>query len=71
MALPTRAKPSFSNHQSFPLRRLHKTLSLTYQRADRRSKMNHNPAVARTKTTSQKVKNDEKAEGFVPDEETR
>ena len=71
MALPTRAKPSFSNHQSFPSRRLHKTLSLTYQRADRRSKMNHNPAAARTKTTSQKVKKDEKAEGFVPDEGTR
>jgi len=34
-------------------------------------KENHNPAVAKTKTTSQKVYQDEKAEGFVPDEGTR
>ena len=34
-------------------------------------KENHSSAVARTKTTSQKVYQDEKAEGFVPDEGTR
>ena len=34
-------------------------------------KENHNSAVARAKTTSPKVYQDEKAEGFVPDEGTR
>jgi len=36
-ALPARARPSFS-HQCLPSRSLHKPLSLTHQRADRRSK---------------------------------
>ena len=54
MALPTRARPSFSHHQSFPSGSLHKPLSLLYQRADRRSKKNHNPTVTKTKATLQK-----------------
>ena len=41
------------------------------QKADRGSKKNHNLAVAGTKTTSQRVNQDEKAEGYVPDEGTR
>ena len=60
MALPTRARPSFFHHQSFPSGNLHKPLSLLYQRADRRSKKNHNPTVTKTKTTLQKVNQDEK-----------
>ena len=41
-ALPTRARPNFSHHQSLPPGSLHKPLRLLHQRADRRSK-NHNP----------------------------
>ena len=53
MALPTRARPSFSHHSSLPSGNLHKPLSLLQQRADRRSKKNHNSAA--DKTTLQKV----------------
>ena len=35
--LPTRARPSFSHHQSLSSRSLHKPLSLIHQRACRRS----------------------------------
>ena len=35
-ALHTRAKPSFSNHQSLPSRSLHEPLSLLHQRADKK-----------------------------------
>ena len=70
-ALPTRARPSFSHHQSLPSGNLHKPLSQLHQRADRRSKKNHNPTAARTKTTLQKVNQYEKAESYVPDEGTR
>ena len=35
MALPTRARPSFFHHQSFPSGNLHKPLSLIHQRARR------------------------------------
>ena len=70
-ALPTRARLSFSHHQSLPSGSLYRPLSLIHQRADRRSKKNYNPTAARNKTTSQKVNQDEKAEGFVPDEGTK
>ena len=53
-ALLTRARSSFSHHQSLPSGSLHKHLSLLHQRADRRSKKNHNPTVTTTKTTLQK-----------------
>ena len=71
MALPIRARLSFSHHQSLPSGNLHRSLNLIHQTADRRSKKGHNPTAARPKTTSQKVNHDEKAEGFVPDEGTR
>ena len=71
MALPIRARLSFSHHQSLPSGNLHRSLNLIHQMADRRSKKGHNPTAARPKTTSQKVNHDEKAEGFVPDEGTR
>ena len=47
-ALPTRARPSFSRHQSIPSESLHKPLSLIYQRADR-SKKKHSLAAAKAK----------------------
>ena len=53
-ALPTRARPSFSHHQSLPSGSLYKRLSLLHQRADRRSKKNHSPTVTKIKTTLQK-----------------
>ena len=71
MALPIRARLSFSHHQSLLSGNLHRSLNLIHQTADRRSKKGHNPTAARPKTTSQKVNHDEKAEGFVPDEGTR
>ena len=52
-ALPTRARPSFSHHQSLPSGSLHKTLSLLHQRAYKRSK-NYGATVTKTKTTLQK-----------------
>jgi len=61
--------PIFSHHQSLPSASLHKPLSLIHQRADRKSK-NENP-IGRMKTASEKVNQDEKAEGYVPDEGTR
>ena len=70
MPLTTRARLSFSHKQSLPSGSLNKPVSLIHQRADRRSKKNHNPAVAKTKTTSQKVNQGEKAESFVSDERT-
>ena len=68
-ALPTRARSSFSHGRSLPSGSSHKPLSVIRQRADR-SKKNHNPAAARTKTTLQIYQN-EKAESYVPDEGTR
>ena len=50
-ALPTRATPSSTHHQSLPWGSLHKPLSLTHQRADSRRKKNGNPAACGTKTT--------------------
>ena len=55
MALPTRARPSFSHHQSLPSGRLHKPLSLLHQRADRRSKKNYSPSVVTTKPHYRKL----------------
>jgi len=55
MALPTRARPTPSHHQSLPSGRLHKPLSLLHQRADRRSKKNYSPSVARTKPHYRKL----------------
>ena len=49
--LPTRARPSFSHHQSLASGSLQKPVSLLHQRADRRSKKNHSPTVAKTKAT--------------------
>ena len=46
---------------TFPLGSLHKTLSFLHHKADRRSKKNHNAIAARTKTTLQKVNQEEKA----------
>ena len=61
------SKTQFFHHQSLPSASLYKSLSLIQQRADRRSKKNHNPAAARNKITLQKVNQDEKAKGFAPD----
>ena len=44
---------------------------MSHQRAERRSKKNQTPTAARMKTTLQKVNQNEKAEGYVPDEWTR
>ena len=46
---------------TFPLGSLHKPLSFLHHKADRRSKKNHNAIAARTKTTLQKVNQEEKA----------
>ena len=54
--------------QSLPSGTLHKPL---HQRADRRSKKNCNPTMARAKITLQKVNQDEKAKSYVPDEGAR
>ena len=70
-ALPTRARPSFSHHQSLPSRSLHKPISLIHQRANRRCKKKHSLIAAKTKSALQKVNHDEKAERYVPDEGTR
>jgi len=69
-ALLTRARPSFSYHQSLPSRSLHKLLSLIHQRADRISKK-YCLTAAKTKTKVEKVNHDEKADNYVPDEGTR
>jgi len=70
-ALLTRARPSFSHHQSLPSRSLHKPISLIHQRANRRCKKKHSLIAAKTKSVLQKVNHDEKAERYVPDEGTR
>ena len=70
-ALPTRGRPSFSHHQFLLSESLHKPPSFIHQRANRRSKKIYNPAVARKKTASQKVKQNENAEDYVLDEGTR
>ena len=49
MVLPTRARSSFPHSQSLPSGSLHKSLSLTHQRADRRSR-NYNSTAFKTKT---------------------
>ena len=54
-ALPTRARPSFSYHQSFPSGSLHKHLSFLHQGADRRTKQKHSPTETKTQATLQKV----------------
>ena len=54
--------------QSLPSGTLHKPL---HQRADRRSKKNCSPTMARAKITLQKVNQDEKAKSYVPDEGAR
>ena len=48
-ALPTRARTSFSHHQSLPPGSLYKPHSLLHQRAGRGSKKNNNPTVTKTK----------------------
>ena len=55
---------------TFQSRSLHNPVSLTHQRADRRSKK-HSLMAAKTKTILQKVNHDEKAESYVPDKGTR
>ena len=67
--LPTRARTSFSHCQSLPSGSL--PLSLIHQRADRRSKKANCPTAAKTKTTLQKVNQDESARSYVSDEGTR
>ena len=69
--LCTRAKLSFSQCQSLPPGSLHKLLSLSHQRADRRSKKKHSPTATKTEAIVQKVNQHEKAEIYVPDEGTR
>ena len=54
-ALPTRARPSFSYHQSLLSGSLHKHLSLLHQGADRRTKQKHSPTETKTKVTLQKI----------------
>ena len=54
-ALCTRAKLSFSQCQSLPSGSLHKPLSLSHQRADRRSKKKHSPTAAKTKSYYRKL----------------
>ena len=68
--LPTRARPSFSHHQSIPSRSLHKPLSLISQRADRRNKK-HSFTAVKTKIILQNVNHDEKAESYVLEKGTR
>ena len=65
VALPTRARLSFPHYPPLPLGSLYKPLSLLYQKADGKSKKNHNPTAARSKIASQEVNQDAKAEGFV------
>ena len=55
MALPTRARPSFSHHQSLLSGSLHKSLSPLHQRANKRSKKNHSPTAAKTKPHYRKL----------------
>ena len=62
MGLSTKARPSFYAPQVSPIRCLHKLLSLIHQKADRKSKKNHDPIAVRTKITLQKINQDEKAE---------
>ena len=64
--LPTGTRPGFPHSQSLPSGSLHKPLSLTHQRANRRSKKHHLTG-AETKTILQKVNYDEKAESYVPE----
>jgi len=75
--LPTRARPSFSHHQSLPSGSLYKPLSLFHQRADRRSKKNYNPTVARkplvarklTRMKKQRVLSQMKGQDKVPEKQ--
>ena len=65
-SLPTRARPSFSHHQSLPSGSFHKLLSLFHQREDKRSKKNHSPTGTKMKTTLQKVNQHEKSRNLCP-----
>ena len=70
--MPTRARPNFSHCQYLSPGRLHKPLSFICQRGETIRKKNHNPmGAAKTKTTSNKIKQNEKVEGYISDEETR
>ena len=60
-ALPTRTRPSFSHLSSLPSGSLYKPLNLIHQMTDRIRK-DYNPIATKTKTTSQKVNQNEKAE---------
>ena len=68
-ALPTRPRPSFSNHQSVPSGSLHKLLCLIHQKSDRRNKESYHHAATWMKTTSWKVNQNGKAEDYVPNKE--
>ena len=46
-------------------------LEIALQRADSRSKKNYNPVACGKKPHSKKDRQDEKAEGYVPDEGAR
>lgn len=59
MALPITARLSCSHHRFTPIRKL-----TSSTRGQTRSKKGHNLTAARTKTASQKVNHDEKAEGL-------
>ena len=54
-ALPSRARPSFSEYQSLPSGSFQKPLSCLHQRVDRRSKKNHSPTVTKTKPHHRKL----------------
>jgi len=76
--LCTRAKLSFSQCQSLPPGSLHKLLSLSHQRADRRSKK-HSPTAAKTKSyyrklimmKKQKVMSQMKGQDKTPEKTTK
>ena len=53
-ALPSRARPTFSHHQSLPSGSFQKPVSFLHQREDRRSK-NHSPTVTKTKPHYRKL----------------
>ena len=71
MALPTRARPSFPTASPSHQEAYNKPLSFIHQREDRRSKKNHNLTATRTKITTQKVNQNDKAGDYVSDEGTR
>ena len=75
-ALPSRARPTFSHHQSLPSGSFQKPVSFLHQREDRRSK-NHSPTVTKTKPhyrklismKNQKVMSQMKGKNKIPEKQ--